>query len=320
MDISKGIAIMGVLIAHSFIVYPVNIQALPWCQHALGIISTFYLVTFFVVSGYLSFPRGKSLKDILVSRTKRLLIPYAFYAILNYLVKVCAPSLVNNKVESFSSYLADVFLYGGELWFLYTLFLISVFWSIILPIIKNKYNVLFLALTLFFIDSLIDHEPRFNIFLYTYFIHYSGFFLIGYFLRSLDSLRPLLQNSKVFFVVLILFIMIDCLFVENLLQMPPLRILCKILGILFIWMFSFQLLYNSYYLKKAFSWCGKNSLGLYWLNGYCLVIARTVIVSVMHLYNSVFISLGIFLLTLLLEVVSIIVIKKLPFARLVIGV
>jgi len=59
LDICKGIAMLGVLLNHSFILYPLNIYDLSWCQHAAAMNSTYFLVLFFMMSGYLfSLPEG----------------------------------------------------------------------------------------------------------------------------------------------------------------------------------------------------------------------------------------------------------------------
>ena len=50
IDIVKGIAMLTVIWHHSMIVYPINLQALPWCMHAMAINHTYYLIVFFLVS------------------------------------------------------------------------------------------------------------------------------------------------------------------------------------------------------------------------------------------------------------------------------
>ena len=53
IDIVKGIAILFVLWHHSFILYPIYMLDIPWCQYAMAIHGTFFLNVFFLESGYL---------------------------------------------------------------------------------------------------------------------------------------------------------------------------------------------------------------------------------------------------------------------------
>ena len=48
-----------------------------------------------------------------------------------------SPELVNRKIESVGAYVEKVLLYGGELWFVYCLFLIFVVWPPILQRIEK---------------------------------------------------------------------------------------------------------------------------------------------------------------------------------------
>ena len=113
------------------------------------------LSVFFLVSGYLF--NSSSLKkpnfSTLVKKLKRLLIPFLSFSLLNYMMKVIAPSLVNKQVGSFSEYAYKVVV-GGELWFLYVLFLIFLIWMVVLPYVpKNK--VIWMAIVLFVIDQIV---------------------------------------------------------------------------------------------------------------------------------------------------------------------
>ena len=96
IDICKGLAMMGVLWNHSFILYPINIHNLSWCRHAASINSTFFIVLFFMVSGYLFLlPREVSFVENTRKRCKRLLVPYLSYSALTLIMKLLLPSLVN---------------------------------------------------------------------------------------------------------------------------------------------------------------------------------------------------------------------------------
>lgn len=99
IDIVKGIAILFVLWHHSFIKYPIFMLDIPWCKYAMAIHGTFYLNVFFLVSGYLfALSKPRSFVENFKKKASRLLIPYLSYEVINLVVKVAFPQLVNRKV------------------------------------------------------------------------------------------------------------------------------------------------------------------------------------------------------------------------------
>ena len=322
IDIIKGVAILAVLWNHSFILYPINIHDLPWCHYARMINSTFFLIAFFLVSGFLFSGKRQSLLETVKSKGKRLLIPYLCYCLLNLLSKTIAPGLVNREIVSVWDYAKMVLFFGGELWFLYCLFLIITVFSLILPKFKYLTSLVLIILFLCVLDcSFINRVPREeNYFLYTNFVHYSIFFIIGYVLRKLNNWRSIMKDYKFFIVVLLLYLIVDVYYVGIFMDNKLTRLLCQMLGGIFVWSFSFQVLRYLPKLGDAFSWCGKNSLGIYWLNGFCLVITRTLVVSVFHFQQSVLIAICVFLLTLIFEIVAICLVKRVPYLSVAIGV
>ena len=114
IDIVKGIAMLTVLWHHSFILYPICMLDIPWCQHAMAINGTFFMNVFFLVSGYLfAFSRKRSFVENLKGKAKRLLVPYLSFSAATLGMKIIAPSLVNRKVESIGSYIDKLLLGGG---------------------------------------------------------------------------------------------------------------------------------------------------------------------------------------------------------------
>lgn len=114
IDIVKGIAMLTVLWHHSFILYPIYMLDIPWCQHAMDINGTFFMNVFFLVSGYLfAFSKKRSYVNSLKGKLKRLLVPYLSFSAATLGMKIIAPSLVNRKVESIGSYIDKLLLGGG---------------------------------------------------------------------------------------------------------------------------------------------------------------------------------------------------------------
>lgn len=133
IDIVKGIAMLTVLWHHSFILYPVYMLDISWCQHARAVNWTFFMNVFFLVSGYLfAFSKKKSTAVFLKGKVRRLLVPYISFSAATFGMKLIAPILVNRKVEAVGSFVESLILRGGELWFVYVLFILFLIWPWIL--------------------------------------------------------------------------------------------------------------------------------------------------------------------------------------------
>lgn len=102
LDTAKGIGIILVIIGHSM--FP---------MHTL--IDSFHMPLFFVLSG-LTFSAKSTFRSFVVKKTKRILLPFAFWSILSYLLGI----------------------YNGPLWFLYTLFCaLLIVWLLVKKCVRN---------------------------------------------------------------------------------------------------------------------------------------------------------------------------------------
>lgn len=316
IDIVKGIAILFVLWHHSFILYPIYMLDIPWCQYAMSVHGTFYLNVFFLVSGYLFANSTKrTFLENFKKKASRLLIPYFSYAIINLIVKIAFPTLVNRKVEGIGEYLYKFFLQGGELWFVYVLFLIFLVWPPLLRVMGGKTTCIS-VFALIILNEIIPNNLMDGIFLYSKFFNYSIFFIIGYLLKDMN--RDLLINKRNFAVSSFLFSIFCVVFVQAI-NIPHIwHYVLAFIGCWFVWSLSFQLLkYEG--INKALSFCGKNSLAFYWLNGFALVPARVLIVNILHVESTPLIASSIFVLCVLFEFVAILCIRKVLFAKVLIG-
>ncbi len=113
IDICKGIAILLVLLFHSFILYPIRLKDIPWCHYIMDVIGSFFMPVFFLVSGFLFVnSKNKQYLHILSSKVKRLLIPLISYEAVTLGVKLVVPSLINRKVLGIDSYITNLVLGG----------------------------------------------------------------------------------------------------------------------------------------------------------------------------------------------------------------
>ena len=316
IDIVKGIAMLTVLWHHSFILYPIYMLDIPWCQHAMAINGTFFMNVFFLVSGYLfALSRKRSFVENLKGKAKRLLVPYLSFSAATLGMKIIAPSLVNRKVETIGSYIDKLLLGGGELWFVYVLLLIFVIWPLILHHTKVR-NIWCIVVGLLVADVLIPEGFMNDIFLYKRIIHFSIFFVAGYAMKEVN--RKWLDNSKLFLVFSLLFVLLCCIFVRSIHIQFVSGYINAFVGCGFIWMLSYRLK-EMHFVGDALSFVGKYTLPFYWLNGFVLVVARTIVVKGLHFETSVAIVLSIFALCVVMETLAVMVLRKYPKVGWLIG-
>ena len=316
IDIVKGIAILFVLWHHSFIKFPIYMLDIPWCKYAMAIHGTFYLNVFFLVSGYLfAHSKPRTFTENFKKKASRLLIPYLGYEAINLGVKLALPQLVNRKVGGQLEYVEDMIFKGGELWFVYVLFIIFLIWPPILHRL-NKKALMGVIVLLMVVGNVLPGNLLGGIFLYPKVISYSVYFLVGYLLRNMD--RNILMNNRNFGIVTVLFVVFCCLLVQ-VIHIPFVwQYVVAFIGCWFVWALSFQLL-KVKGLDNALSFCGKYSLSFYWLNGFALVPARKIVVKMLHVESTPVIAISIFLMCVVSEVIAINVIKKIPYVRVLVG-
>ena len=316
IDIVKGIAMLTVIWHHSMIVYPINLQALPWCMHAMAVNHTYYLIVFFVVSGYLfAFSSNPSPTHTLNSKVKRLLIPYLSFEVINMAVKMMAPGLVNTKVEGIGSYISKMVLYGGELWFVYTLFLIFLIWPIILQWIKRPQAV-YIVLALVLLDQFLPTNLFGGMFMLNEVVYYSIWFVAGWLIRDMN--RELLGRRDYLFVFSVLFVCLCVIFVMTV-RLPMVDAYVKgAIGCGFVWMASYQMA-NHHWLARPLGFVGKYSLSYYWLNGFALVPARYLVVNVLKVEATPGIAICIWCICVALITVAVLVIRRIPVVKTAVG-
>ena len=111
----KGIAILLVILGHSFILFTVNLLDVLWCRTVFNIIYSFHMPLFFIVSGLLfANSTHKEYSLVIKSKVKRLVLPYVSYHMLTLGMKVFMPNLVNRKIETLQDFSLEVMLWGGS--------------------------------------------------------------------------------------------------------------------------------------------------------------------------------------------------------------
>lgn len=123
MELSRGIGILLVTLGHS---EPIK-TAMPELKN---LIYSFHMPLFFFMSGFFSTRfLSRGLRDYILPRLYRLLIPYTVISASFFLIKWLVPGLVDRPVNP-SSFFSDIFIYPLNnpalfLWFLYAIIIMK---------------------------------------------------------------------------------------------------------------------------------------------------------------------------------------------------
>lgn len=296
VDVLRGMAILCVLIYHSIIEYPINLREIyPFGDMLFRMLATFHMPLFFILSGFVYSCRNYG--EYLKKRCLRLLLPYFVFAGASILLHSVAGDLVNGGAGDGNG-LANLLLYGADYWFLYSLFIISAVFPL-LDKIKAKWFLPCLIL----VTVLVEPIPMTRMFVMNKNIYYLGYFALGVYLRrniySLYKIGAAVQKRPWMFYLSssLLFTGVFCFFryiapdfiykdyINAIFGCIAVVSLAVLLDVTDVWIGFFRL-------------CGKYSLQLYLLNGYLLVVGRTLLVSVLKIRNPAAIMLGLTILCL----------------------
>ena len=133
IDILKGLAIALVMLGHSIIVYPINLNEIPWCGWLHQFVSSAHMALFFMISGFCF--GFSNWKDYALKKFKRIVIPLLVFGVAAALSRNLGGSMVNSGTSDLLHSLLGI-LTGGAQWFLHTLLMIF----IIFPFFSKLYN------------------------------------------------------------------------------------------------------------------------------------------------------------------------------------
>ena len=121
-DALKGFTIFLVVFGHSIIAYPVNLHKNAVCFWLFKFIYSFHMPFFFCLSGFLFSYRG-NYRAYVRKKALRIAVPYLIFNLLDILPRAMFGFLFHHP-RSVTESLIKIVFYGGEFWFLYTLFFI----------------------------------------------------------------------------------------------------------------------------------------------------------------------------------------------------
>lgn len=302
----KGLAILLVFIGHS--ATPSFLERPYIYELIVQLIYSFHMSVFFIVSGFLSYKViDMNLKEnycnFIKSKFFRLIIPFLTISFLTNSMILILQYIFNEplNISSIIDMIKTIFLYPengvmGALWFLYTLFIIS----IISPIIVKLPMKIVLTLSLL-LNLLIPQDKNFlSTSRISFFLIY---FLIGLYFRKYFfenkniEIRGIIALKKyIACIISLVGIIYYAYIITNQIQIPiyilrTLNFLCGLFGVILL----IIIVENIQAFKIcliSLSFLGKYSMDIYLLSWFFQVISMILISNILKInnYNIFFIS------------------------------
>ena len=320
LDLGKGLAILFVYLGHSILYHPIQMIDIPWC-HTLGsFIASFNMPMFFIISGYLFSKTRKNTWEIYKAKTMRILLPYLTAMAVIICIKLVLPASMSynqSVLGGCKSLIFNALCYGGDRWFVYTLYIIFLLLIPIREYLKNKWVDLGLMLALIVIYFL-DFMP--TIFALNKVFHFMVFFIAGFAINEYYS-NIKQWALKYWWAIYVVFILANIVFVEILFKEPfVFRFILPFTGTLAVMTMAFQLekIITKSKIAQYIEYCGKYSLQFY-LFTFCYPLIRWGIVSVLQVTNPLVILLSVFVLQLITITIIVEITRRIKWLKIPCG-
>ena len=289
IDTMRGIAIILMVLGHSFLVYPIDIFHLPGYYEFHRWFYTFHMGMLFVVAGAVY--SCKDYKTFITKKIHRILVPYVIFDVISVLSRSFGGLFVNNHAN-LPKAAFYFFFYGGDYWFLYTIFVIFLIYPLLEKFFNEPWKEVALLLALFVVADY-SHLHYFRI---SNAASYLTVFIVGkYAVKRIDTLRPSSHSKS----LLIIIAMSAIWAVTNYYYKHVLP--TTILNFFRIMSMSVVTFIFASYLSKwaskgnkisqkaqdILALCSKYSLQIYLFDAFWMVLIRSVIINIFHLSHPI---------------------------------
>ncbi len=318
IDLFKGLAILAVFFAHSRLYHPINMCAMyNWCHILDRIDTSFHMPMFFLISGYLFSKTHKGTGELYKGRTIRILVPYLVMMTIIMGVKLMVPSeYYYLKVGGAWAMIKNTLLYGGERWFLYTMYIMFL---LVIParnMLKNKWFDVVLIAALIIVYYL-EFMPR--IFLLYKVFYYLIFFVVGY------AIKDYFYNIKTWalkywWIVYGVALLANVVFIVQLEKISfVFRFVLPITGSLAVLTLASQM--EKIYLKSKIvqfvEYCGKYTLQFYLFPS--TPVARVLVINVLHISNPFLIIITMFFFQIIIATILVEITRRIKWLKIPCG-
>ena len=273
VDTLKGWAIFLVVLGHAIIVYPIDLHANVYCDALFSFVSSFHVKLFFLVSGFCFSFRG-NYGQYIKKKVFRLLIPYYVFCVLEMIAKLVFSGQIN-RPRGMGEFMTRMLFYGGDYWFLWTLFMIFLIFPAIHLLLRRG--------TAWEIGCLIGLliiavcRPHIELLEIESVLRYLFWFACGAVLRNHWRFDPYSGKKAFYAAAAVLLVVLQIALAWNHPFSYTIRdLLCGAVGIAL----SIALTRFTWF-NNAFSRFGEYSLQLYLMNGLLLGVSRIVVCNIL---------------------------------------
>lgn len=321
IDLAKGIGIVSVVLHHSCAsLYRSGMYTEEYIEQIINCIICFHMPLFFMLSGYV-FSMSYLEKRIDGKRRAyihiaNLTVVYVFFSFIRYLFKIMFHDYVNTQISYWSIFLI-IFIAFDELWFLYSIILITVV-SMLIYSVKYERFMWPMYVLLCVVSIMYYILGKTTVYTLSNTIQYSCFFIIGQLIRKCRVAEFGLNEIKKYLMVMSVLIII-CI---GLLRLNNSEILNNIivfsLGLLipfFIMSTSYLITMNNGRIAKHLQMIGRHSLEIYLIHVYIISFIRALI-SRLELKCSSILIIAICVVAIYLPIVIVWILKKIGLYKL----
>lgn len=183
LAVLQGFSMLLVVIGHVSLTNLPGDPSTPIASGIERIIYTFHMPLFIFISGWLFYytciNREKSYKDMIVSKSKRLVIPFFAFTFVAMVLKMAFPQLMYRVVDAEEIINTFVFFRSnplGEMWFIIVLFELMLLYPIYKLITKSRLSAIVGLGGAFLINKLFPDISYFNLGRVAYML---PFFVVG---------------------------------------------------------------------------------------------------------------------------------------------
>lgn len=270
INIMRGMAVLCVVIGHSF-----NPTETPTI---LGFIKSFvycfHMPAFFFISGFLEGSRKRSFgekKQAIIKKARRLIIPYFFLTVVTAVLKLIFGVFARNPLN-YSTLIVDVLIGrnnpNGGLWFLYALFIISVF-----GILFNTMDRTILTGVMFVLYMLNSFVFKQSGYIVSFFFDYAWIYFMGgvarkYIYEKLKNSELVISSKGMVITVVAYIVYIILAFVKIYeVQSWILSTIVTIVGVTLLFIVAI-LIEHYHYGKKLWMLLGNYGMDIYMIGYY----------------------------------------------------
>lgn len=289
VDTMRGIAIILMVLGHSFLIYPIDFFHEPGYYEFHRWFYTFHMGMLFLVAGAVY--RCKDYKTFITKKVHRILVPYLVFDVISVLSRAFGGIFVNVHANLYRSAI-NLFIHGGDYWFLYTIFLIFLIYPWLEKFFNEPWKEVALILALL---TIVDLGPR-NYFLCRQVAQYLPFFIIGkYALRRIDDFRPSTPlKAIVIIAAMALLWWVTNHYYEHGHRLATLYFFRMMTMSYVVFIFASYLrdwaAKGNVFSQKTqdlLAICSKYSLQIYLFDAFWMVLIRTVLINVLHITHPI---------------------------------